>query len=450
MRIAYIATGAAGMICGTCIHDNTLAAALQKKGHDVALIPTYTPIRTDEESVSIDRIFYGGLNVYLQEKIRFFRRTPGLIDNLFNSKSLLNWVSKFGSSTDAKDLGRLTVSVLKGEEGNQRKELRKLVEWLKEEYKPDIVQLNHSLLLGFATEIKRHLQVPVLCGAQGEDLFLENLIEPYKSQALELLRRKGDDIDALIATSEYYADFMARYLNLNRNKVHSVNLGIKLEGYGDDEFKLKSKAIIIGYLARLCPEKGLHLLVEAFQKLWKKLGSNKIQLKIAGYLGKKDEKYFDEIKNQIKSWGMQDAFEYVGEVDRLGKIVFLNTLDIFSVPTIYQEPKGLSILEAMANGVPVVQPKHGSFPEIIAKTGGGILVEPKSVDALADGLESLINDTAHREKLGRDGKEAVHRSFGDANMADAILAVYQQYLNKDALSSPGAKTQRHVENSIIQ
>jgi hypothetical protein len=80
MKIAYIAAGAAGMYCGTCIHDNTLAAALRDKGHEVALIPTYTPIRTDEVDVSIDRIFYGGINVYLQQKLALFRHTPWLFD----------------------------------------------------------------------------------------------------------------------------------------------------------------------------------------------------------------------------------------------------------------------------------------------------------------------------------------------------------------------------------
>ena len=127
MRIAYIAAGAAGMYCGSCIHDNTLTLALQKKGVDIALIPTYTPLRTDEKNASIDRVFYGGINVYLQQKLGLFRHTPWFVDKLFNSRALLNGLGRLSGSTSAKDLGELTVSVLQGELGPQKKELEKLI-----------------------------------------------------------------------------------------------------------------------------------------------------------------------------------------------------------------------------------------------------------------------------------------------------------------------------------
>lgn len=433
MKVAYIATGAAGMVCGSCFHDNTLAAALQKLGHEVALIPTYTPIRTEEENVSIDRIFFGGLNVYLQEKIALFRHTPWFIDNLLNGRPLLNWLSKFSSSTSARDLGTLTISMLQGEEGNQSKELEKLIKWLEDEYRPDLVHLNHSLLLGFAREIKHRLRVPVVCGAQGEDLFLDGLIEPYKSQARELLRERVKDVNIVIATGDYYADFMADYLDVGRDKVLPVNLGIKLAGYGEGIPRATTGAVVIGYLARVCPEKGLHLLVEAFYKLWQKLGPDRVQLRVAGYLGKKDETYFQKLRNKIAAWGMTDAFEYVGEIDRLGKIVFLNSIDIFSVPTVYREPKGLSILEALANGVPVVQPRHGIFPEVIEKTRGGVLFEPESIDSLVEALELLTGDEGLRKKLGGTGKERIHANFGDRNMAEATLKVYRECLRSSGM-----------------
>lgn len=435
MKIAYIAAGAGGMYCGSCIHDNTLAAALQRKGHDVALIPTYTPIRTDEESVSIDQIFFGGLNVYLQEKIGIFRHTPWKLDKIFNSPRLLNWISKFGSTTNAKDLGALTVSVLKGENGNQRKELLKLVSWLAEVYNPNVVHLTNSMFLGFAREIKKRLRVPILCSVQGEDLFLEQLIEPYKSQARQLLIQKARDVDGFVATSKYYADFMSDYLAVDPNRMHVVNLGISLQGHGDGELKFKGGTFVVGYLARICHEKGLHLLLDAFYRLWQELGPNKIQLKIAGYLDKKDQTYFNHLQEQISGWGLDSYVEYVGEVDRLGKIIFLNNVHVLSVPTIYKEPKGLFVLEALANGVPVVQPRHGSFPEIIEATGGGILVDPESSEDLARGIHTLMTDSGCRENLGRQGKEAVHRFFNDKVMAERTLAVYKDILTESVLQS---------------
>ena len=428
MKIAYIAAGAAGMYCGTCIHDNTLAAALQRKGHEVALIPTYTPIRTDEADVSIDRVFYGGINVYLQQKSALFRHTPWMLDRLFDSHSLLNGLSRFSASTSAKDLGRLTVSVLQGEEGQQKKELAKLVKWLKDAYQPDLVQLTNSMFVGFAREMKKALGVPILCALQGEDIFLEDLIEPYKSQAIRLLQARASDVDGYIAPCQYYADFMAEYLDIPADKVDVVNLGLNLSEHGVHRKNLAETPFVIGYLARICPEKGLHLLVDAFYRLTNQVGLDKIQLKVAGYLGKKDEPYLEQLVKQIEAWGLSDAFDYWGEVDRHQKIDFLNSLHALSVPTTYKESKGLFILEALANGVPVVQPRHGTFPEFIAATSGGVLVEPESPNAIAEGISQLMTDRGYREQLGQQGKEAVHRGFSDDLMAEATLAVYRKYI----------------------
>ena len=428
MRIAYIAAGAAGMYCGSCIHDNTLASALQHKGVDFALIPTYTPLRTDESDASIDQVFYGGINVYLQQKIGIFRHTPWFIDRLFDNRTLLNSLARFSGSTRAEDLGALTVSVLQGEVGPQKKELAKLVRWLKDDYQPNLVQLTNSMFLGMAKQIKRELGVPVLCSLQGEDIFLEGLIEPYKSDARQLLQERAKDVDGFVATCDYYADFMAGYLNVARDRIHVVRLGIKLDSHGEQDSSLEPIPFTIGYLARICPEKGLHILADAFHQLTEQIGKKDLQLRVAGYLSKRDEAYFQQICKQIESWGLTDRFDYWGEVDREEKITFLNSIHIMSVPTPYKEPKGLSLLEAMANGVPVVQPRHGTFPELIEQTGGGILVEPDSTEALASGLLRLMNDVEGREELGKKGKEAVHQNFSDKKMAEATLDVYRQYV----------------------
>jgi glycosyltransferase involved in cell wall biosynthesis len=427
MRIAYVAAGAAGMYCGTCMHDNTLAAALMKMGHQVALIPTYTPMRTDEPDVSIDKIFYGGINVYLQQKSALFRNTPWFLDRWFDRPALLNWISRFSSSTDAADLGKLTVSVLRGEEGKQRKELEKLVSWLKE-YKPEIVFLNNSMFVGFTRQIKKELGVPVLCALQGEDIFLEELKEPYRSEALRLLRERCRDVDGFIATSRYYSEFMSSYLNIPQEKIHIVYLGIHLEGHGESNRTANQNPFVIGYLARICPEKGLHLLAEAFPLVSEKIGSDKPILKAAGYIGAKDQPYLRGILKQLDSWNLKNHFEYVGEVDRKQKIDFLNGLDVLCVPTTYREPKGLFALEAIANGVPVVLPSHGAFPEMIQATGGGILVEPQSPAAIAEGIFQLYQDPSFRKDLGRRGREAVHNRFSDNIMAEATVQVYQRYL----------------------
>ncbi len=429
MKVAYITAGAAGMYCGTCIHDNTVASVLKRQGHNVALIPTYTPTRTDEENVSLDRIFYGGINVYLQQKLSIFRHTPWVLDRMLDNPSLLNSLANFSASTDARDLGQLTVSMLSAEEGYQKKELAKLVKWLQEENKPDIVYLTNSMLIGMAREIKKAVGVPVVCALQGEDIFLRDLIDPYKTKALSLLAERAKDADGFVAPCNYYAQFMAEeYLKVAIDKIHVVPLGLNLEGHGEKVDKAGPPPFIIGYLARICPEKGLHILVSAFYTLTKELGADNVALHVAGYLGKKDEPYFEELVNQIHAWGLQDSFVHHGEVSREEKINFLNRLHVFSVPTVYRESKGLSILEALANEVPVVQPKHGSFPEMVKATEGGILVEPESAEALAEGIFQLYRDSERRRQLGRTGKLNVHRNFSDEIIAQQLMNVFEKYI----------------------
>ena len=428
VKVAYITAGAAGMYCGTCIHDNTIATVLKKQGHNVSLIPTYTPTRTDEANVSLNRVFFGGVNVYLQQKLSIFRHTPWSFDKLLDNPTLLNGLAKFSSSTDAQDLGQLTVSMLRAEQGYQKKELAKLVKWLANENRPDIVYLTNSMLVGFTREIKRALGVPVICALQGEDIFLQDLIEPYKTEALNLLRERAADADGFVAPCRYYAQFMADvYLNQPLDKIAVVPLGLNMDGHGIPVEKPEPPPFIIGYLARICPEKGLHILIDAFRIVTEALGANNVQLHVAGYLGKKDEPYFEELVNQIQAYGLSDSFVHYGEVTRTQKIEFLNRLHIFSVPTVYRESKGLSIIEALANGVPVVQPHHGTFPEMMHATEGGILVEPESAEALAIGIIELLNDVDRREHLGKTGQINVHQKFNDEVIAEQLLKVFQNY-----------------------
>ncbi len=426
------------MYCGSCLHDNTLSAALMAKGHEVALMPTYTPIRTDEEDVSIDRVFYGAVNVYLEQQSAAFRHMPQPLHWLLDRPRLLNWVSGRGVSIDATQLGDMTLSVAKGETGNQRRELEELVGWLRDDFRPDIVHITNSMFLGLAGPLKRELGVPVLCSLQGEDIFLDELAEPFKSRVHEELVTHARSVDGLVATCDYYADFMAGYLDVPRDDVHVVRLGIKLDGHRGEPSPPRDEPFVIGYLARICPEKGLHDLVEAVARLASQHGPEAVKLRVAGYLGVRDEEYFAGVRARVTELGLEDRFEHLGEVSRAEKIAFLDGVDVLSVPTTYKDPKGLFVLEAWANGVPVVQPAHGSFPEMISASGGGVLCEPGSVESLAASLESLMDDEETRRDLGRRGAEAVRERFSDVVMAETTLAVYRRFVNDSAQS--GAST----------
>jgi glycosyltransferase involved in cell wall biosynthesis len=424
MKIVYLAAGAANMYCGTCLHDNTLAAALLEAGEDVMLVPTYTPLRTDEENVSESRIFFGGINVYLQQKSSLFRRTPWFIDAMLDSRPFMRWLSRHEGSIDPKELGELTVSMLQGKEGRQRKELKKLVHWLRDE-RPDVVHLSNAMLIAMAGEIGR-LGVPVVCGLSGEDVFLELLDEPHYTQARDLLRRHNGHAAAYVALNRYYAGFMIDYMDLDASRVHVVPHGLNLAGHGTRRRGEGDSTFTIGYFARICPDKGLHLLVEAFKLLSDDLGLPPLRLCAAGYLAEHDRPYLAELEERLARWRLADRFKYLGEPDREKKIEILQSFDCFSVPTVYRESKGLSVLEAMANAVPVVQPAHGTFPELIEDTGGGLLFEPENPSALAAALKRLILHPELAADLGRRGQQAVHERYNAHTMARRTLELYRR------------------------
>jgi glycosyltransferase involved in cell wall biosynthesis len=427
MRIAYITAGAAGMFCGSCMHDNTLVSRLIALGHEALLVPTYTPIRTDEKDVSQRRVFLGGINVYLQQKFGLFRHTPWFFDRLLDVPSLLRWVSRYAVKTEAQVLGELTLSVLQGEHGHQQKELTKLADWLADDVKPQIVNLTNVLLSGLARQIKQRTGAPLLATLQGDDIFLESLPEPYRRRSMELIRSNCADVDGYIATSAYYADFMADYLGLPRDRIHVIYPGLDLTGYGDHSREIHNAVPVIGFFARICPEKGLHLLAEAFRIL-RQERKLPCKLRVSGWLGDNNRDFFAQQRRKIDSWGLAEDFEYFESPDHVSKVRFLQGIDVLSVPTTYREPKGLYVLEALANGVPVVQPRHGSFPELIERTGGGLLVNPDDPADLAGGLQSLLEDREFREAMGRKGQLAVWKLFHADRMAQETVDVYTGYV----------------------
>lgn len=433
MRIAYLTAGAAGMYCGSCLHDNTLAAALTRLGVDIQLIPTYTPIRTDEEDVSLDRVFFGGINVYLQQKLGLFRWLPPVLDRVLDRPWLLRRATARSTAIDPKVLGDLAVSMLRGEHGHQRKEVRRLCRYLASGAKPNLVVLSNMLIGGCIPALKRTLAAPVLVTLQGDDAFLEHLPEPHRTRAFDEIRTLVGDVDGFLVHSRYYAEFMAGYFGIPPDKLHVVPLGIDTLGFGQPQPPRQDEAATgsarpktIGYLARLAPEKGLHVLVDAFLELRRMPGMNHVQLRIAGWLGEQNRTFAENQFDKLRAAGLADAFRYVGEVGRRGKAEFLRTLDILSVPTIHREPKGLFVLESLAAGVPVVLPDHGAFPELIASTGGGCLVPPHDPAALAGAIADLVRDEPRRRQYAAAGRQAVHEHRHAEAMARATLDVFQK------------------------
>lgn len=425
MHIALITAGGAGMFCGSCMHDNTLARALISAGHEVSLIPCYTPLRLDERDVSEPRVFLGGINIYLDALLPGWSKLPRVFTRWLDSRGVLKIASSLAISSSARKLGKLTISLLEGSHGPQRQEIEEFVAFLVRDLRPDVVCFSNALMAGVLPRLKHQYPGPVFCLLQGDDIFLDELIEPYRRQALDLVSGYARQFDGVLVHSRYYRDFMADYLKLPAERIHIVPLGIDLAGHDGEPKQAAGDPFTIGYFARICPEKGLQHLVAAFRLLHAR--HPRTQLLAGGYLGARDKRFFHELSQGAADLG--PAFRYVGSPPgHVEKVAFLRSLDVLSVPTAYHEPKGLYVLEALANGVPVVQPRHGAFPELIESTGGGLLVDPLDPEDLAGALEKLLLDSRQRVELATRGRAAVHARFDPQTMAVATAAVFADHV----------------------
>jgi len=404
-----------------------MATELIARGHDVMLLPVYTPTFTDEPNVSRNHVVLGGISAYLEQYVPVFRKTPRWLDRLWDSKTVLSLASRRSISTNPKMLGEMTVSVLKGEDGFQSKEIFKFVDWMKDQAPPDVINLPYTLLLSLAGPLKQQLNVPILCTLQGEDLFLDNLQDPYRTQALTLIREHLQHVDLFLSVSEYYADFMPGYLGIPREKIRVVPLGINPNGF---EMRATSAngPFTVGFLGRVAPEKGLHVLAEAYSLLRKSGDLPEGRFEVAGYMAADCKPYLEEIQSHLKERGLFQEFRYHGVIDRAAKIAFLRALDVMSLPATYDEPKGVSLLESMACGVPVVQPRRGAFTEIVELTGGGLLVEPDDPQSLAGGILKLFKEKTLAEQLSANGFKGVREHYTAAHMADKVLAAYNELI----------------------
>ena len=422
MRIVQITPGTGNFHCGSCLRDVALVRALRARGHDVVLVPLYLPLVTEDGGTPETPIFFGGINVYLQHKFRLFRSTPRWLDRWLDHPGLLRMATRGDQMTSARELGELTVSMLRGEDGRQLKELRRLLEWLRSEPKPDIICLSNVLLVGMAKPLSEALGCPVVCTAHGEDGFLDALPEPYRDQAWQELIRQAAHVRCFVPVSEYYGRVLQERTGIEADKFRVVHNGIDLEGFAP-RMELPDPPVI-GYLARMCAIKGLATLVQAFVRM--KLPG--VRLEIAGAMTAADEAFVTEQKHLLERAGYADRVRFRPNLGRDEKIAFLQGLSVLSVPATYGESFGMYVVEALACGVPVVQPDHAAFPELLEATGGGVLTPPDDPDALAEALTALLSDPERNLALGRSGRDRVLTRFSVERMAEEVLTLYQTCL----------------------
>ena len=421
MRIAFLTPGTGNYHCGVCMRDNSLARHLIDHGHEVTMLPTYLPHLLDEKSVSKEKtpIFLGGVNVYLQHKFPLWRKTPIWLDNLFNHESLLRWLAGKRGMTKPQELGEITLSTLRGKDGPLVKEVDKVIAWFKQHGQHDILILSTILLAGVGRAVREELNFPVIGFLQGEDGFLDSLLPEFREEAWKLLGTDARELDACISPSLYFSNQMGGRLGIPENKIQYFSNGISLEGYKDAHSNPDHPTI--GYFARICSEKGLDLLVDAFIELKNSDKHEELRLAVAGTLPEENISYLNKQKTKISQAGLDDFVEFETNLSRSDKIRFLQGLSLFCVPARSPEAFGLYVIEAMAAGVPVVLPDHGSFPEIIRETEGGLLYAKDEPSGLINALSITLCDRVQSKQFAEQGRAAVHEKYSNDRLAKELV-----------------------------
>ena len=281
------------------------------------------------------------------------------------------------------------------------------------------------MLIALARPLKEALGAPVCCTLQGEDIFLSRLGKAHRERCIALIAEHARYVDRFVAVSDYCAERMCRFLGIPGAKIDVAPLGISVDGL-ERPARPSGNGLTIGHFGRVAPEKGLHVLCEAYRRLREAGRIERASIKVAGYLSPGHRAYLDSILEQAREWGLDGDVTYHGKLDREQKLAFLGSLDMLAVPAVYDDPKGLPLLEAMACGVPVIVPRRGTYTEFVERTGGGVLVQPDDVEALEAALEKLAADRGQREELGRQGAAGVREHYTAEVMAERAVDVYRK------------------------
>jgi glycosyltransferase involved in cell wall biosynthesis len=407
------------------MRDNELIKTLRQLENDVLMVPLYLPLSVETSGVIGDTpVFYGAINIYLKEKIPFYRHAPMWMEKILDSELMLKMAARKSGSTRASGLEEMTISMLEGENGRQATELDHLIKFFKEDIKPDVVHLSNALLLGLAKRLKNDLDIPVVCSLQDENEWIDPMREKYRDKVWAKMAEKAKDVDAFIAASQFYSKKSQHTMNIPADKIHIVYGGIDLSSY--EQAPLMFKPPVIGYLCRMSEYFGLGIIVDAFIQMKKdrKYADLKLSL-IGGYTGD-DKPFVKKMVKKLTAEGIIDDVKIYDNFDIEHRLEFLKSLSLLSVPVLEGEAFGAYQVEALASGVPIVQPNLGGYPEFIENTGGGILYEPNDPEHLAQALSSMLDDPDRIREMGKNGREVVMERYSMQNMANSILEVYKK------------------------
>jgi glycosyltransferase involved in cell wall biosynthesis len=425
MRILHIIPGSGGSFyCGNCLRDSKYVDAMRDLGHEVVKIPMYLPLFADEHDIRDIPVFYGAVSIYLKQLFPVLRKAPAWFDSLMNSKPVLKLAAGMAGSTRAKGLEEMTVSMLLGEEGMQKEELERMVDWMAAHYQPEIIHLSNALLLGLAHRLKDKLKVPLVCSLQDEDVWIDVMRPSFAQQVWKLMHEKSVHVDKFISVSDYYAKEMLGKMNLTADRVSVLHLGVDPSDYQAAD--VSSKKRIIGYLSRMCPENGLDILVDAFIILKQSDRYGDVKLMLTGGSTGDDQQFLKGLKSELRKKDLLKDVVFCEDFECEGRHRFFNDTLLLSVPVPKGEAFGMYLLEAMASGIPVVQPAAGAFPEIINLTGGGTTYEPNTPENLAGELSRLLDNRELLKQKSEAAVQGIREHFDIHKKAEGMVQLYKE------------------------
>jgi glycosyltransferase involved in cell wall biosynthesis len=430
MKIVTIVPGFGGTFyCGNCLRDGAYIKSLRELGHDAIILPMYLPLTIDGEQTNSEvPVFYGAVNIYLKQLFPLFRHMPGWMEKLLDSKPILKFAAKKSGSTRANGLEELTESMLLGQQGHQNHELERLVDFMKNQIKPDVVHFSNALLLGMAKQIREEVKVPVVFSLQDEDVWVDPMEPSWRHKIWRLMAEKSRDVDAFIAVSAWFAGVMQEKMGIPSEKMHVVHVGVNPGNYTWSLPAASPPAI--GYLSRICEENGFEILVDAFILLKKDPRFTNLELKVTGGMTGDDKIFLNRQLKKLEDQNILRDLEILEDFSNEKLASFFKSISVLSVPVLKGEAYGLYQLEALASGVPLVQPDLGAFPEIIGATGGGVIYHPNNPTALASKLSDVLSDRATLEKMSIQGRKSVEERFDCKILSQKMLDIYEKLINR--------------------
>jgi len=429
MNIVHIIPGSGGSFyCGNCLRDSKYVEAIRKLGHQVIKVPMYLPLFADEHDIKDIPVFYGAISIYLKQLYPIFRKAPQWFDRILNSGPFLKLASGMAGSTNAKGLEEMTISMLLGEEGKQREELEQMADWIAENCKPEIIHLSNALLLGLAYKLKERTNVPVVCSLQDEDVWVDVMKPASRDEVWKLMHEKSQYVDLFVSVSNYYAEVSMEKMKIPSEKIETLHLGVDPSTY--KEIHTIQRKRNIGYLSRMNYDNGLDILVDAFILLKKQKGFEDVNLVITGGSTGYDAKFISNLKKKLKKENRIQDVDFCEDFACEDRSNFFKRISVLSVPVRLGEAFGIYLLEAMAAGVPVVQPALGAFTEIIKLSGGGLIYEPNTPGKLALTLARILNDKELLTEKSSNGYQGILKHFDIGIQAEKLVQLYERVIRR--------------------